>query len=102
MSPSTASARWSNSARAKNGEPIAFALGRNHVITGWEHGITGMAVGGRRTLRIGPDLAYGADGRQPYIPGGATLVFEVEIMGKPAVTITIASHAQSGLARMLS
>lgn len=80
-----------------HGEPIAFALGRNQVISGWERGLPGMAVGGKRTLRISPDLAYGADGRPPYIPGGATLVFAIEIKGKPAVTTTI-TEPGTGLA----
>lgn len=81
-----------------HGEPIAFALGRNQVITGWEDGLPGMAVGGKRTLRIGPDLAYGADGRPPYIPGGATLVFDIEIMGKPEVMITIVEQGTGPVA----
>ena len=71
------------------GEPIAFPLGRARVIPGWEKGLPGMAVGGKRRLRIGPDLAYGAQGRPPHIPGGATLVFDVEIVGLPVVDVTI-------------
>ncbi|MBE0567857.1 MAG: FKBP-type peptidyl-prolyl cis-trans isomerase [Krumholzibacteria bacterium] len=71
------------------GEPIAFPLGRGRVIAGWERGLPGMTVGGKRTLRVGPDLAYGAEGRPPFIPGGATLVFAVEVVGLPEVGLTV-------------
>lgn len=70
-------------------EPIGFPIGRGMVIPGWERGITGMHVGGLRTLLIGPDLAYGADGRPPVIPPSATLIFDVEIVDLPQVRIKI-------------
>ena len=71
------------------GEPIAFPLGRNYVILGWEKGVPGMAVGGKRKLRISPELAYGEQGRPPLIPGNATLIFDIEIMGLPTVDVTV-------------
>lgn len=80
------------------GEPIAFPLGRNRVIAGWEKGLPGMAVGGKRMLRIGPDLAYGAEGRPGFIPGGATLVFAVEVVGKPQVQLTVTEQGTGPVA----
>jgi len=61
--------------------PFQFTLGQGEVIKGWDQGIKGMKVGGVRTLVIPSDLAYGAQGHPPVIPGGATLTFEVELKG---------------------
>ena len=63
------------------GEPFAFTLGAGQVIAGWDEGVKGMKVGGRRKLVLPPQLAYGEGGAPPAIPPGATLVFDVEVLG---------------------
>jgi FKBP-type peptidyl-prolyl cis-trans isomerase len=62
------------------GEPFAFTLGAGQVITGWDEGVKGMKVGGRRKLVLPPQMAYGEAGAPPDIPPGSTLVFNVEVL----------------------
>lgn len=63
------------------GQPFEFQLGQGMVIKGWDEGVAGMKIGGVRKLTIPADMGYGEQGAGGVIPPGATLVFEVELLG---------------------
>ncbi len=69
-----------DSSRDRN-EPFTFFLGGKQVIRGWDEGVEGMRVGGKRVLLLPPDYAYGSKGAGDIIPPGASLVFDVELLG---------------------
>ncbi|KAF3327739.1 FK506-binding protein 2-like protein [Carex littledalei] len=72
----------------ERGDPIEFELGSGQVIKGWDQGLLGMCVGEKRKLKIPAKLGYGDQGSPPVIPGGATLIFDTELVAvndKPSV-----------------
>jgi FKBP-type peptidyl-prolyl cis-trans isomerase len=62
------------------GQPFDFRVGNGDVIKGWDEGVVGMKVGGKRQLRIPPDLAYGKEGYPGAIPANATLIFDIQLV----------------------
>jgi FKBP-type peptidyl-prolyl cis-trans isomerase FkpA len=64
-----------------HGQPFSFVLGQGMVIKGWDEGVAGMRVGGKRLLLVPAELGYGARGAGGAIPPGASLVFEVDLLG---------------------
>ncbi len=62
------------------GQPFQFRIGAHNVIAGWDQGVKGMRIGGKRHLTIPPDMGYGANGYPPTIPANATLVFDIELL----------------------
>jgi FKBP-type peptidyl-prolyl cis-trans isomerase FkpA len=68
-----------DSSRDRN-DPLAFTVGAGEVIKGWDEGVIGMKVGGRRVLTVPPDMAYAKDGLGELIPPDATLIFDIELI----------------------
>jgi FKBP-type peptidyl-prolyl cis-trans isomerase len=62
-------------------KPFEFTIGQGGVIKGWDNGVPGMKIGGKRKLTIPSKFAYGDSGQPPKIPGKSTLVFEIELLG---------------------
>ncbi|KAG8387252.1 hypothetical protein BUALT_Bualt02G0002100 [Buddleja alternifolia] len=81
----------------ERGDPIEFELGSGQVIKGWDQGILGMCLGEKRKLKIPSKLGYGDQGSPPTIPGGATLVFDTELVGVNGKTLDDGKSNESEL-----
>jgi len=84
----------------ERGDPITFPVGRSMVIEGWEKGLPGIAVGGKRTLLIEHTMAYGERGHPPVIPPSATLIFDIEIIDIPSVEIEVLEPGSGPVAEL--
>ncbi|XP_073283129.1 FK506-binding protein 2-like, partial [Primulina huaijiensis] len=71
----------------ERGDPIQFELGSGQVIKGWDQGILAMCLGEKRKLKIPSKLGYGEQGSPPTIPGGATLIFDTELVAVNGKTL---------------
>ncbi|KAL3633279.1 FK506-binding protein 15 [Castilleja foliolosa] len=81
----------------ERGDPIEFKLGSGQVIKGWDQGLLGMCLGEKRKLKIPSKLGYGEQGSPPTIPGGATLVFDTELVGVNGKTLSDGKSEDSEL-----
>jgi FKBP-type peptidyl-prolyl cis-trans isomerase len=84
----------------ERGEPIAVPLGRSFVIQGWDKGLPGMKVGGKRTLIIESEMGYGDQGHPPVIPPNSTLLFDVEIIDLPKVEVEVLTEGTGAAAEV--
>ncbi len=89
-----------DSSKSEGRGPIDFPLGTGMVIEGWEKGLPGMAVGGKRSLLCTPEVAYGEQGRPPVIPPSATLFFDVELLELPKVKVEILEEGTGPVAQI--
>ena len=86
---------------SKGRSPLAFELGAGRVIPGWDEGIAGMKVGGKRTLVVPASLAYGETGAGASIPPDSDLVFETELVGIATGVDALASKIPGGLPNLI-